>query len=189
MGLLLIDGPVLRIQSGIAGVVIDEFPARYSSVILYARRHLDHTRRSEIGPGELFLPRPDQLHRPVDGLRQSRGFDSRFTAMFSAITGTRIGYDHPYLFFVGLERVGELLLDAKRPLCPRPDRQVPTGPFGKRGPRLQRYMRDIIDMIGLRMPEIALGHSRFHITLLAASPSAAFTTAPAISSHILNEII
>src|SRR6185437_2091682 len=137
MGLLLIDGPVLRIPSGIAGVVTYEFPARYRSIILYARRHLAPTRRSEIGPGEFFLPRPDQLHRPVDGLCQSRGFDSRFTAMFSAITGTRIGHDDPYLFFVELERIDELLLDAKRPLCPRPDRQVPTGPFGKRGPRLQ----------------------------------------------------
>ena len=45
------------------GIVVVELPGDDRAVFAHAALHIDHAGRTEIGPGKLFLARPDQLSR------------------------------------------------------------------------------------------------------------------------------
>ena len=64
----------------------------------HAAANVDHARRPEVGPGEFFFARPDQLHGLVRGLGQPRRFDGRFTGVLAAVGRAGVRNDHAYAY-------------------------------------------------------------------------------------------
>src|SRR5688572_5109289 len=87
---------VERANAGIAGIVIAVLPARESARGVHLARNVDDACRSEVGPRELLLARPDQLHRFPGKLGEPRGFDGGFAGMLAAVTRTGVRYDHAH---------------------------------------------------------------------------------------------
>src|SRR5208282_5743436 len=79
-----------RVGSGdtrAAGIVVVKLPGGEPTVLRYAALDLDHSRRTEIGPGEFLLARPEQAHRTICGAGQPRRLDSGFAGVLSAVGG------------------------------------------------------------------------------------------------------
>src|SRR6266567_1319170 len=117
-------------------VVVVEFPGRQRSVAANSTLDLDHSRRPEIGPGELLFTRPDQLHRPACGSRQSGSLQRRFTAVLPSIGRTCVRNQHSNAVLRNVEGTCQLAANSKGPLRSRPDGELTVLPFGHGGARL-----------------------------------------------------
>ena len=72
----LVRDVVRRRDPGRAGVVIVELPRGERAVLLRAAPDLDQAARPQIGPRELFFPRPHDLDGLAGGLRKASGLDA-----------------------------------------------------------------------------------------------------------------
>src|SRR5207237_6238953 len=115
-----------------AGVPVVEQPRNDPAVGIDAALDVDHSRRAEIRPRELFRARPDELHRTIDGARKARGFDCYFTRVLPAVGGTGVWDDHPHAVFGNPERLGKLTAHSPWTLRAGPHRQLAVAPFGNR---------------------------------------------------------
>ena len=105
-----------------------------------AALHVDDARRAEVGPGELLLARPHELHRPARGLGQPRRLHRALAGVLAAVARAGVGDDHPDLVFRHAEGLGQLAPHAERPLGARPDGEpavasTPPRPRAARGGR------------------------------------------------------
>ncbi len=118
---LAVRNVVGRFNSRSAGIVIVKFPRSQSAVVRYAASNFDQACGTEVRPSELFLARPNYLHRLVGKLCKARRLNGYFTGVFSAVTGARIGHDHAHALLRNSECFGQFAADAKRPLRAGPN--------------------------------------------------------------------
>ena len=137
------------LNAGGAGVVVVKLPRGNRAVIFDAALDVDDAGGTKVGPGEFFFARPDELHGFARGSRQARGFHGALAGVFAAITRTSVGHDHAHLFFLNAKRFREFAAHAKGSLRSGPDRELVVFPFGHRGARLKRRVRNVSDRITL----------------------------------------
>src|SRR5262245_19518086 len=94
---VLVWDVVLEIDPGAARVVVVKLPGRDCAVVLYATLDVNHSCRAKVGPGKFFFTGPDQLHRLIGSLCQTRRFNRSFPRVLAAVTRTSIGHYHPHL--------------------------------------------------------------------------------------------
>ncbi len=78
-----------------AGIVVMKFPGRECSVAADAALDFDDAGRPEVGPGEFFLARPDELDRSACLASQPGRLDGRLAGMLAAVARPGIGHDDP----------------------------------------------------------------------------------------------
>ena len=93
---LLVGNVVGRSNRRTAGIVVVKFPGREHSVAPRAALDLDHAGRPEVGPGEFFLTRPDELHRLAGRPGQPGRLDGRLAGVLAAVAGAGVGHDHAH---------------------------------------------------------------------------------------------
>ena len=67
--------------------------------------------------------------------------------MLAAVPAAHVGLNHAHLFRRKVKRLHQLVAHAKRPLRSRPDRELAVVPFGDRGTRFERSVRDVLDRV------------------------------------------
>ena len=147
---LLVGDVVRRGDAGGAGVVVVELPRDERAVLARAASDLDEAGGAQVRPGELLLARPDDLDRLAGGLGQTRRFDRRVAGVLAAVGGAGVGDEDADVLARDAEGRGELLAHGEGALRAGPDRELVAVPFGDRGARLERRVRDVLDGVGLR---------------------------------------
>ena len=147
----LVRHRVWRVHAGGAGVVVVIFPGRERAVRGSTALATSITPAGpEVGPGELFFARPDQLDRSSGGTGQARGLNRRLAGMLAAICRAGSRHDHPNRFLGKAERLRQLAAHAEWPLRAGPDCQAAVLPLGHRRARLKRRVGNIGHRVGLR---------------------------------------
>src|SRR5271166_4135132 len=72
-----------------------ELPGCQLAVLVDAGRGFDQTGGAEVGPGELLLAGPYELHRLSRNACQPGGLDRGLVGMLAAVATARIRYQHP----------------------------------------------------------------------------------------------
>ena len=127
-----------------------KLPGRDRAVAPRAGRDLDHAAGTEIRPGELLLPRPDDLDRLAGRLRQPRRLDGRVAGVLAAVGGAGVGDLDAHALGGNAESLRQLVAHGEGALRPGPDGQLVAVPFRDRRPRLERRVRDVLDRVGPR---------------------------------------
>ena len=116
--------------------------------------------RAQVRPGELLLARPDDLDRLARGLREARGLDRRVAGVLAAVRGAGVG-DMTRAFSLGMRNAAASSSRTANGRCV-PVQTVtlsPSRPFGDRGARLERRVRDVLDGVGLRELDVGGGEA------------------------------
>src|SRR3984893_2021659 len=152
-------------------MVVVKFPRRERAVGGDAALHFDDSGGAKIGPGEFFFARPDDFYGMTSRAGQASGLQRGVAGVLSAIRGTSVRHDHAHAAFGNMENGSEVVADGKGPLCSRPNRQFPAGPFGNSSTRFERSVRDISN--GVRRVQTMRGarEAIVHGTLLIAMSS------------------
>src|SRR5580704_12733255 len=116
----LIGHFIERANSRSAGIIVMKFPGRERSVAAAAALDFDDAGRSEVGPGEFFLARPDEFYRLACLASQ----DGRLAGMLAAVACPGIGHDDPDRVIGKPEGPDQLLLHAERSLGSSPDGEL-----------------------------------------------------------------
>ena len=162
-----------------------EFPGGEHPILGHAADDVDDARGSEVGPGELFLARPDDLDRPAGLARQPRRLDGRLDRVLAAVAGAGIGHDDAYGVVGQPEGPGQLAPHPERPLGAGPDGQLAVLPLRHGRAGLERGMGDVGDGVRLLEADVrGLQAIRDRAgPTVRASEAAAFTptSAPALA--------
>src|SRR6266478_6360718 len=166
-------------------MVVVKFPCSERAVGSEAALHLDDAGRTKIGPGKFFFTRPHDFHGMPSRAGQASGLQRGVAGVLSAIRGTGVRHDYAHAAFGNMEYGSEVVADSKGPLCSRPNRQYPAGPFGNSGTRFERGVRDVGN--GVRRVQTMRGarEAVVHGTLLIAMAS--FGTARGLFLEIREE--
>src|SRR5439155_14867201 len=125
-------------DSGIAGVVVVEFPSRDRAVGVYTAGDVDNAGGSKVCPGELLFTGPNQLHRLVSRGCEACRFEGGLTGVFAAVAGAGIGDNHAHLALRYVERFGQLAANSERALRAGPYGELVARPLRHGGARLER---------------------------------------------------
>src|SRR5262249_49408441 len=153
-------------------------PGRERAILLHAGRHIDDAGRAEIGPGELLLPRPDDLDRLARGLGEPGRLDGRLVGVFAAVTRAGVRHDDVDLFLLEAEGVGQVAPCAEGTLRPGPDGQPAVLPLGHGRAWLQRRVRDVGDGVRRLQLVVCRGQPLLDVALALVAPPASEATLP-----------
>ena len=103
-----------RAEPGCAGVVVVKLPGSQLAVLVDAGRGFDQTGGAEVGPGELLLAGPDELHRLSRGASQPGGLDRGLVGMLAAVAAARVRHQHPDAILRQMKCLRELLSGHRR---------------------------------------------------------------------------
>src|SRR6476659_6782 len=98
-----------------------KFPRCNRAIVLYAALYIDDTGRSEIRPGKLFLPCPNDFDWLLRHLGQTCSFNGAFAAMFATVTRPCVWNDHTNLLGRDVKRFGKFAAHTERPLRSGPN--------------------------------------------------------------------
>src|SRR5215472_5501788 len=180
---LLIGYVVIGAEARRSRIVIVKFPSRNFSVRIRRAGYLNHARRPEIRPGELFLPRPQHLHRLLCRSRQTGRLQRRITGVLPAIRRPGVRHQHPHLVLRHVKGRRQLPAHPKRPLRPGPHGHLVALPLRYRRPRLQRSVRNIINVV--RRLQLVFRRQKH---LLHVSRHVARIVPPALGRHMLLQV-
>src|ERR1035437_319405 len=81
-------------DGGGARIVVVMLPGNQGSVPSRACCDVDQAGGAEIGPGEFFASRPDDLDGLASGFGQASSFNGRLAGMLTTIAAAHVGLDH-----------------------------------------------------------------------------------------------
>src|SRR5690242_10966900 len=129
-------------------MIVVKFPGGQFSFFGSAAFDFDYSRRPEIGPGELFFPRPDDLHGLSCSASQSRRFNRRVAGVLPSVCRTSVGSDDPDTAFWKMKNTRELIAIRKRALRAGPNRELAIRPLRHGCAWLERSVRDVCHVVG-----------------------------------------
>src|SRR5215831_14000143 len=96
---IVIRNIVLDLNARGARVVVVKLPRGDGAVILHATLDVNHSRGTEIRPGELLFTRPVKFHRFARDLREPRRFHGTLAGVLAAVRRAGIRDDDANLTF------------------------------------------------------------------------------------------
>ena len=130
-----------------AGVEVDMFPGDQRAILIHGAGHIDHSCRTEVGPGKLVFAAPAHRNRLLRGQRKAGGFDRDFARMLAAKTAAGVRHNHPHVIVRQPKRSRKFFAGARGLLCAGPNGEFAILPFGHRGPRFHGSMLNVCDLI------------------------------------------
>src|SRR5205814_10425389 len=115
------------------------------AMLIHGADYIDHSRRTEVGPGKLVRATPAHRDRLLRGQRKTGGFDRNFARMLAAETASGVGYNYSHVTFRHPKRPRKFLADARGLLCAGPNGEFAILPFGHRGSRFHGSMLNVCD--------------------------------------------